>query len=260
MRRMRSRPSRRRGCTTCTTCMSSRFTTTRLRATRWRSAPWTICARTRWPSSATSKSRRRKSGSRSWNGPDGPRAGSSSWAPTATRACASGSSVRPRTPSSTQWRSRYCSSTNGVPEKVQQGLNPTQVRTGVPAEPLRLSTVSRALPKRERRTPPHIKRADTFTDEINNQRVPLRARAPPLLRVIIFRSLRSWVSPDPRNPIVQRLIRIMQPGLSSIRPQLPCRGMGLHLSLMISFLDSSFLRVLVVSSLGELMWRFGSVG
>jgi len=80
------------------------------------------------------------------------------------------------------------------------------------------------------------------------------------MRVIIIRSLRSWVSPDPRNPIVQKLIRIMQPGLNSIRRQLPCWGMRLHLSLMISFLDFSFLQILVVRSLGELMWWFGSVG
>ena len=89
--------ARRRGCITRTTYMSSRFTTTRPRATGWRSAPWTICAHTRWPSSVTSKSRRRHPGNRSWNGSGGPRAGSSSWAPTATRACANCSSAQPRT-------------------------------------------------------------------------------------------------------------------------------------------------------------------
>jgi YggT family protein len=77
---------------------------------------------------------------------------------------------------------------------------------------------------------------------------------------IIIRALLSWVSPDPSIPIVQILLRITEPVLSPIRRRLPIGGMGLDLSPMVAILAIYFLQAFVVNSLGELAWRFRSMG
>ena len=44
--------------------------------------------------------------------------------------------------------------------------------------------------------------------------------------VIIIRALISWVSPDPRNPIVQLLARLTEPVLKPLRGLVPPRMTG----------------------------------
>ena len=78
--------------------------------------------------------------------------------------------------------------------------------------------------------------------------------------VIIVRAFLSWVSPDPRNAIVLILIRITEPVLASIRRRLPIGGMGLDLSPMVALLAIYFLQAFVVTSLGDMAWRFRSIG
>ena len=78
--------------------------------------------------------------------------------------------------------------------------------------------------------------------------------------VIILRILLSWVSPDPRNPIVQILPRIMEPVLNPIRRRLPIGGMGLDLSPMVALVGIYFLQAFIVSSLGELVWGCRPMG
>ncbi len=74
--------------------------------------------------------------------------------------------------------------------------------------------------------------------------------------VIIIRALISWVRPDPRNPVVQVLIRLTEPVLDPIRRRLPTGGIGLDLSPMVALLAIYFLQAFVVGSLGQLAWRF----
>lgn len=78
--------------------------------------------------------------------------------------------------------------------------------------------------------------------------------------VIIVRAFLSWVSPDPKNAIVLILIRITEPVLASIRRRLPIGGMGLDLSPMVALLAIYFLQAFVVTSLGDMAWRFRSIG
>jgi YggT family protein len=44
--------------------------------------------------------------------------------------------------------------------------------------------------------------------------------------VILVRALISWVSPDPRNPIVQFLVRITEPVLKPLRRLVPPQKLG----------------------------------
>ena len=44
--------------------------------------------------------------------------------------------------------------------------------------------------------------------------------------VIVIRALVSWVSPDPRNPIVQALHRITEPVLAPLRSLVPPQVFG----------------------------------
>ncbi len=44
--------------------------------------------------------------------------------------------------------------------------------------------------------------------------------------VIIIRALASWVSPDPRNPIMQLLLKLTEPVLSPLRSIVPPRALG----------------------------------
>jgi YggT family protein len=77
---------------------------------------------------------------------------------------------------------------------------------------------------------------------------------------IIIRALLSWISPDPRNAIVQVLVRFTEPVLAPIRRWLPIEGMGLDLSPMVALLAIYFLQAFMVTSLGDLAWRFRSIG
>ncbi len=44
--------------------------------------------------------------------------------------------------------------------------------------------------------------------------------------VIVIRALVSWFSPDPRNPIVQLLVRLTEPVLAPLRRVIPPQVLG----------------------------------
>ena len=54
--------------------------------------------------------------------------------------------------------------------------------------------------------------------------------------IILIRALISWVSPDPRNPIVRLLVQVTEPVLRPVRRVIPPAGM----------LDTSFIVVFFV--------------
>jgi len=70
--------------------------------------------------------------------------------------------------------------------------------------------------------------------------------------LIIIRALISWVNPDPRNSIVQLLIRVTEPVLGPIRRRLPTTG--IDFSPMVVILAIYFLQGFLVASLRELAW------
>jgi len=72
--------------------------------------------------------------------------------------------------------------------------------------------------------------------------------------LIIIRALISWVQPDPRNPIVQLLLRVTEPVLAPIRRRLPIWGLGIDFSPMVVILAIYFLQGFLVTSLRELAW------
>ena len=72
--------------------------------------------------------------------------------------------------------------------------------------------------------------------------------------LIIIRALISWVHPDPRNPIVQFLLRATEPVLAPIRHRLPTWGMGIDFSPMVVILAIYFIQGFVVGSLQQLAW------
>ncbi len=65
--------------------------------------------------------------------------------------------------------------------------------------------------------------------------------------VIIAAALISWVSPDPRNPIVQFLHRITEPVLAPVRRMLPpWKTGGLDLSPIIVLLAIQFIERVIL--------------
>ena len=68
--------------------------------------------------------------------------------------------------------------------------------------------------------------------------------------IIIAAALMSWVSPDPRNPIVMFLRQVTEPVLSPVRRLLPpWRTGGLDLSPLIVLLVIQFVDRVVLRSL-----------
>ena len=68
--------------------------------------------------------------------------------------------------------------------------------------------------------------------------------------VIIAAALISWVSPDPRNPIVQVLRQITEPVLAPVRRMLPpWKTGGLDLSPIIVLLAIQFIERVILRSL-----------
>lgn len=67
--------------------------------------------------------------------------------------------------------------------------------------------------------------------------------------VIIIRSLISWVSPDPYNPIVQALQKLTDPVLRPIRKIVPVWKIGIDLSPLIAVLAIIFLQYALVNTL-----------
>ena len=72
--------------------------------------------------------------------------------------------------------------------------------------------------------------------------------------IIIARALISWVNPDPRNPIVQFLVRVTEPVLSPIRRWVGWR-MGIDLSPIIAILAITFLQLALVQTIRDIAVR-----
>jgi YggT family protein len=74
--------------------------------------------------------------------------------------------------------------------------------------------------------------------------------------MIIIRALLTWVSPDPRNPIVQMLDAVTEPILWPIRRVLPFSlKFGLDISPIIAIVALVFLRSFLVKTLIDLSLR-----
>ena len=72
--------------------------------------------------------------------------------------------------------------------------------------------------------------------------------------VIIAAALISWVSPDPRNPIVQFLHRITEPVLAPVRRMLPpWKTGGLDLSPIIVLLAIQFIERVILPLVARLL-------
>ena len=74
--------------------------------------------------------------------------------------------------------------------------------------------------------------------------------------IIIARAVISWVSPDPRNPIVYALARLTDPVLWRIRRILSLRGLGgLDISPIIAILAIMFIQRFLVATLIDIARR-----
>lgn len=73
--------------------------------------------------------------------------------------------------------------------------------------------------------------------------------------VIIARAVVSWVSPDPRNPIVSILYQLTEPVLWRIRRYLPLRGLGIDVSPIIVIFVIIFIRRFLVVTLFDIASR-----
>lgn len=72
--------------------------------------------------------------------------------------------------------------------------------------------------------------------------------------LFIIRALISWVNPDPRNPLVQFLVRVTDPVLRPIQQILPTWRLGIDISPIIAILALQFVQRWLVPSLQELAW------
>ena len=69
--------------------------------------------------------------------------------------------------------------------------------------------------------------------------------------ILIIRALLSWVSPDPRNPLVQILVRLTEPVQGPLRKLAPPHKLGgLDISPMLAILLIQFIKNGIVYSLG----------
>ena len=75
--------------------------------------------------------------------------------------------------------------------------------------------------------------------------------------IIIARSIISWVSPDPYNPVVRFLYRVTEPVLRPVRERLPISQMGLDFSPMIVILVLYFLKEFLVPVLYRIATEMG---
>lgn len=69
-----------------------------------------------------------------------------------------------------------------------------------------------------------------------------------VLILVIVRSVMSWISPDPYNPIVRSIYQVTEPLLFAVRRRLPAMH-GLDLSPMVILLAVYFLDIFVVQTL-----------
>jgi YggT family protein len=77
--------------------------------------------------------------------------------------------------------------------------------------------------------------------------------------IVLISALLSWVSPDPRNPIVRFLYGVTEPVLYQIRRRIPfVVAGGLDLSPIVLMVGIQFTKMLVVQSLYDLSLRVGA--
>jgi YggT family protein len=75
--------------------------------------------------------------------------------------------------------------------------------------------------------------------------------------LLIARAVISWVSPDPRNPIVQFIHGATEPLISRVRQKVPPLGM-FDMSVIIVLIVLYFLKAFVVGSLEGYSRRLGN--
>ena len=76
--------------------------------------------------------------------------------------------------------------------------------------------------------------------------------------IVLISALLTWVSPDPRNPIVRFLYAVTEPVLFQIRRRLPfVYTSGIDFSPLVLMIGIYFAQVVVVGSLYELARRIG---
>jgi YggT family protein len=73
--------------------------------------------------------------------------------------------------------------------------------------------------------------------------------------LIIARAILSWVSPDPRNPIVRFLYAATEPLLYRIRRSVPAVAGGLDLSPLLVIAVIYFLQLFLIQSLYDIAAR-----
>src|SRR5690242_8698213 len=77
--------------------------------------------------------------------------------------------------------------------------------------------------------------------------------------IVLIAALLSWVSPDPRNPIVRFLYSVTEPVLYWMRRRLPFLIVGnFDLSPLVLMLGIRFVQRVLVASLYELAFRLGA--
>ncbi len=77
--------------------------------------------------------------------------------------------------------------------------------------------------------------------------------------IVLISALLSWVSPDPRNPIVRFLYSVTEPVLYWMRRRLPFLIVGnFDLSPLILMLGIRFVQRVLVTSLYELAFRIAA--
>jgi YggT family protein len=76
------------------------------------------------------------------------------------------------------------------------------------------------------------------------------------LWILIIGALLTWVSPDPRNPIVRFLYSVTEPVLYAVRRRMPfVQTGGIDLSPIVVILGIMLVRYVVVAPLRRLAWE-----
>ncbi len=73
--------------------------------------------------------------------------------------------------------------------------------------------------------------------------------------IVIARAIVSWVSPDPRNPIVRFLYNATEPLLYRVRRAVPVFAAGIDFSPLIVIAGIYFLQIFLVGSLRDLAFQ-----
>ena len=73
--------------------------------------------------------------------------------------------------------------------------------------------------------------------------------------IVIAAAVVSWVSPDPRNPIVRFLTGATEPVLYRVRRLLPVYFGGIDFSPIVVIAAIYFLQIFLVTSLRDLAWQ-----